>query len=291
MQDVKFWTFTFKTPHTAKEGSRKWNHLATLLRREFPDCKMVRVYELHPSGHGLHVHGITPLWLPIRTILDFAKRAGFGRIHVVDWDSRQGLQAGQYIAKYLSKERCAILRGVRLYGFVGLGADEKTLQRDIVYSSALSEIWAILSHLPDWPTMRFSRRSSLANFVHSKWVSYQPGDYEEEGPESGQGRQALGRIESLYLVITGTIQQGREAVAQHQGFRPPISASLQIKLDQGEEERRKERLAEMYGWHKEPSLSDEIEQNYNNDPHDHEQREQRTSNDRESLTARGLCPF
>jgi len=276
-KDCKFWTFTFKTPHTPKEGAKKWDNLRRSIVREWTEARLVRVFELHPSGHGLHVHAVTPDWLSVRRMITFSKRAGFGRVHVVRWDTKAGMQAGEYIAKYLSKARPECFKGKRLYGFVGIPADDATLQRDISFSSPRVDLWAILKHHPDWAAMKFRQRSHTVAQAYRSFISFDPTD---ERPQLDRPEGA-GRLESLYLVIEETIRQGRETVRAHLGiYCPEFGPRLRKILAKGEGEQLKVGRCGHYGLRNEPTLDQEIDQQ-----HEHETSIQRA---REN----GIeCPF
>src|SRR5947209_5292550 len=80
-QQLFFWTFTFKQVLAVKDTRKRWNHLLTLLLRQWPNLRGLRVYELHQE-HGLHVHLLTNHFLDVNQARQLAERAGWGRIHV-----------------------------------------------------------------------------------------------------------------------------------------------------------------------------------------------------------------
>jgi len=221
-----FWTFTFKEVTTPEAGAKIWDRLRRRLVRQWPEARLVRVFELHPGGHGLHVHAATPDWLSIRTMLRHAKAAGFGRIHVCKWKSDgTGPEAGDYLGKYLTKARPECLKRKRLVGFVNIPADQVTRQIDISYNSPMVDIWRILKNHPEWGIMRFGQKQHLAKKVHRAWIEFDAPEAFEPAPGA-----AGGRLESLYLVIPETIRQGYETIAAHLGESLPFTPSARAKL-------------------------------------------------------------
>jgi len=93
-QRLYLWTFTFKEVLAVKETRKHWNHLLTLLLREWPSVQGLRVFELHPSGHGLHVHLITNQFIDVNRGRELAIRAGWGRI--ASYTAKDGPQGRGY---------------------------------------------------------------------------------------------------------------------------------------------------------------------------------------------------
>ena len=88
-QRLYLWTFTFRELLAVKETRKHWNHLLTLLLREWPNLQGLRVFELHPGGHGLHVHLITNQFIDVNRARELATQAGWGRIHVIPMPNEQ----------------------------------------------------------------------------------------------------------------------------------------------------------------------------------------------------------
>jgi len=109
-----FWTFTFKEKLDLKDTRKRWNHLLTLMRREWPEACGLRVFELHEE-HGLHVHLLTDNRIDVNRCRSLALRSGWGRIHV----ERIPKEKAGYLAKYLSKKRPNGLKGWRLWAAFG----------------------------------------------------------------------------------------------------------------------------------------------------------------------------
>ena len=55
-------------------------------------------FELHPGGHGWHVHSVFSAFIPIRLFLGKIRSFGFGRVDVRNVDSRG-------VSEYLYKAR------------------------------------------------------------------------------------------------------------------------------------------------------------------------------------------
>jgi len=108
---VFLWTFTFK------ETMADWQvgPATALLFRDIGrmfcgNIGGVRVYEVHPGGHGLHVHALLNRWVPAAAVWRIARKHGLGRVDVVRCKS-QGASA--YLAKYLSKSAASLYPGTR----------------------------------------------------------------------------------------------------------------------------------------------------------------------------------
>jgi len=117
---VYFWTFTFRECTTVAEGSKKWSELLQALKRNFVRIAGVRRYELHPGGHGLHIHCLFDSRLDVNQVRPIAKKLGFGRIHVMKVEGSDAKKHATYIAKYLSKgDRPFCFKGRRLWANIG----------------------------------------------------------------------------------------------------------------------------------------------------------------------------
>jgi len=275
--DCKFWTFTFPTCTTYEAGSVIWDRLRRRIIREWPECRLLRVYEMHPGGHGLHIHAVTPDWLSVRRMISMAKAVGFGRIHVVQWDTKKGLQAGEYLAKYLTKlKRPDSMKHKRLYATIGIPPEQKTFQKDILFRSVNSEIWSILRHHPEWERLRFAERVAMARRVFVSYVSADRGS-PPDGPAAAGGWQRRG----LYLVIIGTIRHGRETVRAAIGLERELRADLKKKLDISTAALHKSRAGEFFLRH-EPTIEQEI---------DNHEYETNTDNVHAARASGILCPF
>jgi hypothetical protein len=93
------------------------------------------VLELHDE-HGCHFHVITNQRFPIRKILAFSARYGFGRLHVQPVSD--ATSAVRYICKYLSKPRPGCLKRARLWS--AFGSIERTRVKDVLSDTPLIRI-------------------------------------------------------------------------------------------------------------------------------------------------------
>ena len=109
------WTFTFRECLPIPEACARWMVLQHELVR-IVGFIGVRVYELHPGGHGLHIHVVTSGRHNVKAVRHFSDASGFGRIHVKPIPAA----SADYIAKYLTKARRAPeLKGRRLWACLG----------------------------------------------------------------------------------------------------------------------------------------------------------------------------
>ncbi len=144
--NLKFWTFTLPYEYHPYKGAQMWQDLCRELKRSV-GFSGVRVFELHPKGHGLHVHAVTTSFIHVCKVRAICKRHGWGRVHV---KKISGEKASNYLAKYLTKQRKswsgAKLAGIRWWGV--FGKLEKTVRvSDVKCFSVQSEMW---KNIPDW---------------------------------------------------------------------------------------------------------------------------------------------
>lgn len=147
---VRFWTFTLPVVLHPVEAAAMWGDLARELKRSC-GFRGVRVFELHPQGHGLHVHVLTPDYIPVQVVRPIALKMGWGRIDVELWDENTDV-AGLYMAKYLTKQikswRGVALKGVRWWGVFGKVPDsERVRVCDVQIDSPRRRIW---DGIPAW---------------------------------------------------------------------------------------------------------------------------------------------
>jgi len=144
---VAFWTFTYPDVIAVEEATARWQAFTRALSRRFKrkgGLKALRVYEMHPGGHGLHVHVLTTNYLRVQELRKLWTQFGGGRIHVEPcYDLSCPEKLAGYMSKYLSKsttgqsrggsgvydgkandgqgkmKRCGALRAKRLWGAMG----------------------------------------------------------------------------------------------------------------------------------------------------------------------------
>lgn len=173
-QRLYLWTFTFKELLAVKESRKRWNHLLTLLLRQWPSLQGLRVFELHQE-HGLHVHLVTNQFIDVNRARELATQAGWGRIHVTPMPSEHS----GYLAKYLSKERPECLFRWRLWAGFGKGW-EWTRIKDVLRETVFSRIYRACRDWKSWTGRdQFFERMHFVRQVLSKTI--------EQGWEIGLG--------------------------------------------------------------------------------------------------------
>jgi len=104
-------TFTYRDgTHDRAQVVRDWRRFARLLRARWPELAWVRVLELHPSGHGYHVHaGLNRGFPNERRDRALARLWGHGFVDLRKLRGKQGGRedaraAARYLAKYATKD-------------------------------------------------------------------------------------------------------------------------------------------------------------------------------------------
>lgn len=142
-----FWTFTLPEVISPIEAAARWRYLSKDLVRHL-GFKGVRVFELHPNGHGLHVHAVAVGYYPIRDVLQLCKAHGWGRVGVERVHSLDSEKIGLYLGKYLVKCKRLwngiSLKGLRWWATFGKIKDKVRLS-DITIDSPISRIYRGLS--------------------------------------------------------------------------------------------------------------------------------------------------
>src|SRR5438128_8993052 len=181
-QRLYLWTFTFKELLAVKETRKRWNHLLTLLLREWPNLQGLRVFELHEE-HGLHVHLVTNRFIDVNRARELATQAEWGRIHVTPMASEH---AG-YLAKYLSKERPECQYSWRMWA--GFGKSwEWSKVKDVIRETLFSRIYVACKEWQNWTGRgHFFERMKLVRRIMILTI--------ENGWEVGTGPQGLSYAE------------------------------------------------------------------------------------------------
>lgn len=161
------WSFTFDRVVPLNDARKKWNHLLTLLMRNWPRFRGVRVFELHQE-HGLHIHLVTNRFIKIGPARELSLRAGWGRVHV---QPLPGRHAG-YLCKHLDAKRPACFKGWRIWAAFGKGW-KPTRSRDIVKDSLFSRCYRACKEWKGWlgkanvaGRMAMARRMFLKTIEH-----------------------------------------------------------------------------------------------------------------------------
>ncbi len=137
--EVYFWTFTFTRCLAVKEARRLLAKGIKALRQQ-AGFRGIRAYELHPGGHGLHMHVVTEARYDVREIRHIwtgrATEWEGGRINVKVVPRKGALYLGKYLAKGM---RPPCLKGVRMWA--GIGGFETDKVADIVCMSRFAIAW------------------------------------------------------------------------------------------------------------------------------------------------------
>lgn len=106
---MTFFTFTTKDVVTYQQIRDRWRNLRHYLVEKYQkrDLKYVMNYELHPKGHGWHIHAVFNNYINLRRggLLKI-RSFGFGMVRVEKVDSLG-------VANYLSKHCLKAYRGVK----------------------------------------------------------------------------------------------------------------------------------------------------------------------------------
>lgn len=107
---------TLTTPDVVDiiEIRSRWRSLRHWLQETFPNVKYVMNYEIHPKGHGWHIHGVFTCYIPLTKYLIKIQSYGFGRVGVEKVTSKG-------VADYLTKHALKAYRGVSLHNRELLG--------------------------------------------------------------------------------------------------------------------------------------------------------------------------
>jgi len=123
-----FWTFTLRECVDVKTAMQSWNKLQKSLHHWGLHPKTgeqtifgVRAFELHPGGHGVHVHVLLNRYLHVHVMRKRCEQFGFGWIHVVRIrNSGQANEIADYMSKYMNKQdRPECFKGCRLWAAIG----------------------------------------------------------------------------------------------------------------------------------------------------------------------------
>jgi hypothetical protein len=157
------WTFTFAQVLDVKEARERWSTFLDLFRRRkrYRGFHGLRVFELHPGGHGLHVHVITGNYLHVNDVRALWRSCGGGRIHVLPIAPNR---AG-YVGKYLTKRgRPVCFKAVRLWAKFGVFVATKV--KDIKIESDWTRTYSTLKATLGRTFLSlswFERRQAVAN--------------------------------------------------------------------------------------------------------------------------------
>lgn len=162
---VRLWTFTVPDTVPPRITAGRWSKCQRDLVRAL-SFQAVRVFELHPGGHGLHVHAVTPHFYPVDAMRVITTLHRFGRINVANIPADRA----EYVCKYLSKQfwrPYKELSGMRLWACVGKnevwrGVSCKNVVYDSPSTSIFRTLWGYLD-LTDRASFRELKRLSLVS--------------------------------------------------------------------------------------------------------------------------------
>jgi len=141
---VYFWTFTLPQQLHPYDAAALWKPLGRDLVRSV-GLAGVRVFELHPKGHGLHVHLATNNYVRVEVVREIVRKHNWGRIHVCKWDLEE---CAGYMAKYLTKQRKYYkgqkILGIRWWALFG-DLPDRVRVLDVVSRSFFKEIFHSLT--------------------------------------------------------------------------------------------------------------------------------------------------
>lgn len=162
-----FWTFTFRECLPVDDACELWSQLLSTLRMVNYRMFGVRRFELHPGGHGLHVHMILDERIDVNKIRPIAQSIGFGRIHVRRLGATDLEEALKYMTKYLSKgDRPPCLKGKRLWACCGgfEGCLVKNIKTDSPFTRfyhKVKKMWDSNRPLAEAYLQHYMRRSNM----------------------------------------------------------------------------------------------------------------------------------
>ncbi len=154
------WTFTFVERIEVEEATDRWNVLLTVLRREHGErWSGFRAYEMHPGGHGLHIHAVVDERFSAGQMWKVARSCRFGRVDVKEIPVR----GAAYLAKYLGKKRPLELKNKRLLAPFGNRARACWHRiKDVEVQSPWIQMHAALKALiPDFADFSFRKRCEV----------------------------------------------------------------------------------------------------------------------------------
>ena len=133
-RQLYLWTFTFREAIDVADARRRWTRFLNEFNKwrhrdgRSIDLAGVRVFELHPGGHGLHIHVLNRAFWGVDSIRHLWQLAsiGGGRVHVKPIPVDRAYYAGKYLRK---KGRAECFHGVRMWA--GFGGFDYCRVRDV----------------------------------------------------------------------------------------------------------------------------------------------------------------
>jgi hypothetical protein len=201
------WTFTLRECVDVKAGARLWSRLwSDVLRRI--GFRGVRFYELHRGGHGLHVHFLTPVFVPVDDVRDAIRShlageawgAGFG-VDVQEVGEGGILYALKYVRK---ARRCLALKGVRLWARCGVQGERcKDIRIDTARGRVAREYIRVFGH--SWRNLQASTELWARYGERGAMVALRVMESEKDRMESDRVRRARGEAMGGVLAFWGAL--------------------------------------------------------------------------------------
>lgn len=95
-----FWTLTTADCCDYATISQRWKGVRHWLNEKFDNFRYIQNFELHPLGHGWHIHFVCNHFIDLKTLLPRFRDFGFGRVNVKEVVS---LTVGNYLLKHAWK--------------------------------------------------------------------------------------------------------------------------------------------------------------------------------------------
>ena len=142
---IYLWTFTFKECIDVDIARKAWSaflkHLRQWKKRRGGAFHGFRVFELHPGGHGLHIHVVTSCYWFVNEIRALWQHSsiGGGRVNAKPIPANRAKYAGKYLSK---AGRSPCFRGARMWQ--AFGGQEYTRVKDVKVESNWTRAYAYL---------------------------------------------------------------------------------------------------------------------------------------------------
>lgn len=86
----------------------RWRNLRHWLVRRLGKPSYIMNYEIHPKGHGWHIHAVFTCYIDLKKHLRKIRSFGFGRVDV-------RMVTTRFVSEYLTKHALKLYRGVKKY--------------------------------------------------------------------------------------------------------------------------------------------------------------------------------
>lgn len=150
-KDAVFLTLTTADVVNLADLRQRWRKFRHDYIRHVGKVNYVCVFEVHPKGHGYHVHVVFDRgYLPIQVIRRYSTFAGFGRVHIEKAFDLQ--RASYYLVKYLSKSiKNSRALGVSRVRLINLSRGLLTLSECVSVGTVVSSIKQVIDNRYRFP--------------------------------------------------------------------------------------------------------------------------------------------